>query len=192
MRAPIRGSRPSLLCVTLVAAGNLVLTVAQVVHVAEHGGSGRQVRRYGEQRVEGVLPVRRVVNQVAALESAGGVGVPVEADKRSLVVEGLLSARGGNAAPILEEAEEVVNAAVHTESKLRVLSGIIEGDGLSSSHGHAVIRGDRNPVGGCSGNALARRIDGVLQAAIELAAVGEEGGRDASILPVVRQNNHGV
>src|SRR5579863_2216331 len=62
-------ARPGLsgLVLMLVGAGDLVLTVGQVVHVMEHRRSGRQVLWQREEAVKGVLPVRRIVDQVAAL-----------------------------------------------------------------------------------------------------------------------------
>jgi hypothetical protein len=52
----------------LVCACEEVLAVAEIVYVPEHGRSRGQILRDREQRIKDVLPLWRVVNQVAALE----------------------------------------------------------------------------------------------------------------------------
>src|ERR1700730_15576550 len=149
MKAPIRGSGPSSLIIVqlaLVRPRDLVLTVTQVVHVAEHWRSGWQVRLQREQIVERILPVWRIVNQVAALESPGGIRVPVKADQRSFVEELRLRGRPWRQpSPVFKEPQEIVDTAVHTERKLRVLRRVQERDRFAPGNRHSIVGVNRNP-----------------------------------------------
>ena len=82
------------------------LPVAQVVDVAEHRRSWRQVLRLREERIEDVVSSRRLVGGTTAVfvcsRSVRGV---VQADHGSLVIKGL-------AAPVLQLAQEVVQSAI--------------------------------------------------------------------------------
>src|SRR5208282_6912893 len=167
------GSRSNV--VALVGTRDLVLTVAQVVHVAEHGSSGWQILRLREQRVEHVFAVRRVVDQVAALEGAGGILIPVQAHERSLVIQGRLSR---DASPVLDKAQEVVDAAIHAESKFRSLGGVVESDGLTAGDGRTVVGCDRNPVGLGGRATLPAWIEWIYHAAAGVLVAGGAGCAD--------------
>ncbi len=122
----------------LVAAGvrREALPVAQVVDVAEHRRSWRQVLRLGEQRVESVVSNWRRVRRIAAVSiDAGVIGRIVHADQRSLVVEGV-------AAPVFQQAQEVVQSAVGAEVAAGPAQSVNwEVDVLATGDGYPVVGG---------------------------------------------------
>src|ERR1700751_4103302 len=109
-----------------------VLVIAQADDVLEHRRARRQVVRVQELCVEEVVSLRSAVYDVAALEHAGPVLRVVHADQRAGVVHGCAIC-----ASVLEEAQEVVHAAVGSE--------VLSYPGWLREW-NALTRGYRNPI----------------------------------------------
>src|SRR5215471_10803620 len=122
--------------VELVGSSDEVLAIIQVVHVTEQRCSGGQVLRLREQRIEPVVTDRWVIDEVAALEGAGVVSIPEEADHRTFVVEVLVG-------PVFQESQEVVHPAIDSKRPGRVAVQVDEGHRFSGCDRHAVIGGSR-------------------------------------------------
>src|SRR6202035_2302757 len=153
-----------------------------------------QILRHGKQEVKGVLATGRMVDQIAAFKSSGRIGIPVQAHDGSLVIQGLLRAAARpRYAPVLEEAQEVVDPAVRTEKGVRSTGGIVKSNRLARGNCGSVIGGGSEPVTTGSGSRCVERVNQAAGRVIERTdALRRRDRADsaihgaACILPVVR------
>ena len=127
----------------LLGVGNVwveVLPITRAFDIAEHWRPGRQASWSQEVRIENVVAVWRIVDTGAAFESTGGVYRVIEFYQRTLVIESLhATGVAAISAPVFQETEEVVHAAVGSEEDAGFSGGIAECHAYSTSDCNPVI-----------------------------------------------------